>query len=217
MRREKSFTLIELLIVVAIIAILAAIAVPNFLAAQIRGKYARAVSDLRSIATGLESYAVDHNHYPPNYKVNYWSIPFVLTTPIAYLTQGRLVDPFAYWNRRMGGEFPDSRSDDAELYSYHVVCDMSEYLALYGGPFEPPFEVVDDPSANEGALELYGHWKLISLGPDKKYEDESKSAAENLAERIFDIHYDPTNGAVSFGNIYRTQKSTEGHFRRNDI
>ena len=61
---KKGFTLIELLIVVAIIAILAAIAVPNFLEAQVRSKVSRAKSDMRSYATGIESYYVDNNSYP---------------------------------------------------------------------------------------------------------------------------------------------------------
>jgi prepilin-type N-terminal cleavage/methylation domain-containing protein len=67
MKKVKGFTLIELLIVVAIIAILAAIAVPNFLEAQIRSKVARAVSDMRSLATALEAYMVDTNQYPMSY------------------------------------------------------------------------------------------------------------------------------------------------------
>lgn len=63
-KRIKGFTLIELLIVVAIIAILAAIAIPNFLEAQTRAKVARVKADLRSIATGIESYYVDNSTYP---------------------------------------------------------------------------------------------------------------------------------------------------------
>ncbi len=65
--RRKGFTLIELLIVVAIIAILAAIAVPNFLEAQVRSKVSRAKSDMRTMATALESYIVDHNNPPYGY------------------------------------------------------------------------------------------------------------------------------------------------------
>ena len=62
--RNKGFTLIELLIVVAIIAILAAIAVPNFLEAQTRSKVSRAQSDMRTLATALETYYLDNNAYP---------------------------------------------------------------------------------------------------------------------------------------------------------
>ena len=58
-RGKYAFTLIQLLIVVAIIAILAAIAVPNFLEAQVRAKTARVKADMRTLATGMESYAVD--------------------------------------------------------------------------------------------------------------------------------------------------------------
>ena len=47
-----------------VILILAIIAMPNFLEAQIRAKSSRAMADLRSLATGLESYRIDHNIYP---------------------------------------------------------------------------------------------------------------------------------------------------------
>jgi type II secretory pathway pseudopilin PulG len=50
--------------VVAIIAILAAIAVPNFMEAQVRSKISRVKSDMRSLATAIESYTVDYNRGP---------------------------------------------------------------------------------------------------------------------------------------------------------
>ncbi|HUT25205.1 MAG TPA: prepilin-type N-terminal cleavage/methylation domain-containing protein, partial [Sumerlaeia bacterium] len=66
--RESAFTLIELLIVVAIIAILAAIAVPNFLEAQTRSKIATVYSDFRTLKTGMEAYRVDNSGYPMDWN-----------------------------------------------------------------------------------------------------------------------------------------------------
>ena len=63
-RKESGFTLIELLIVIAIIGILAAIAIPNLLNAVQRGKQKRTMSDMRALATAVETYAVDHGTYP---------------------------------------------------------------------------------------------------------------------------------------------------------
>jgi type II secretion system protein G len=60
-KREAGFTLIELLIVIAIIGILAAIAIPNLLNAVQRGKQKRSMSDMRTMATAVEAYAVDNN------------------------------------------------------------------------------------------------------------------------------------------------------------
>ena len=56
--------MIELLIVVAIIGIIAAIAIPNLLNAIDRGKQKRTMADLRSMGTAIEEYSIDNNFYP---------------------------------------------------------------------------------------------------------------------------------------------------------
>jgi general secretion pathway protein G len=62
--RQKGFTLIEVLIVVTVIAIIAAIAIPNLLLAIQRAKQKRAMGELRGMATAANSYATDTNHAP---------------------------------------------------------------------------------------------------------------------------------------------------------
>jgi len=61
---ERGFTLIELMIVVAIIAILAGILIPNFVNARAQAQTAACESNLRSIATALELYYADNQIYP---------------------------------------------------------------------------------------------------------------------------------------------------------
>lgn len=62
--RERGFTLIEMMIVVAIIAILVAILVPNFMRARAQAQTAACEANLKEIATALELYQTDHQTYP---------------------------------------------------------------------------------------------------------------------------------------------------------
>ena len=63
-RGERGFTLIEMMIVVAIIAILVAILVPNFMRARAQAQTAACEANLKEIATALELYQTDHEQYP---------------------------------------------------------------------------------------------------------------------------------------------------------
>jgi type IV pilus assembly protein PilE len=63
MKFQKGFTLIELMIVVAIIAILAAVAIPNYSTYVTRGKLAEAATALSSLRVGFEQYYQDNRTY----------------------------------------------------------------------------------------------------------------------------------------------------------
>src|SRR5678816_862287 len=58
-RRRGGFTLVEIMIVVAIIALLASIAVPGFLRARKRAQASRIVNDLRHLDAAIDQYALE--------------------------------------------------------------------------------------------------------------------------------------------------------------
>ena len=60
-KNRGGFTLVEIMIVVAIIALLAAIAVPNFLRARKRSQATRILEDLRIIDSAIDQYAIEAN------------------------------------------------------------------------------------------------------------------------------------------------------------
>ncbi|HUT25326.1 MAG TPA: prepilin-type N-terminal cleavage/methylation domain-containing protein [Sumerlaeia bacterium] len=145
--KKAAFTLIELLIVVAIIAILAAIAVPNFLEAQVRAKISRAENDMRTLAVALEAYRVDNNAYIPHRNDRWEFNP--LTSPIAYITSVPQC-PFA--------EIFNNREDlfGINAWNYHME-NLPEHITGWGEP------------GSTFARNLYNQGKLYiiwSMGPD---------------------------------------------------
>jgi prepilin-type N-terminal cleavage/methylation domain-containing protein len=65
-KRRGGFTLVEIMIVVAIIALLAAIAVPGFLRARKRSQASRILNDLRMIDSACDQYAIETNRSTGN-------------------------------------------------------------------------------------------------------------------------------------------------------
>src|SRR6202171_805208 len=64
--KRTGFTLVEIMIVVAIIALLAAIAVPGFLRARKRSQATRILNDLRMIDSAVDQYAIETNRVTGN-------------------------------------------------------------------------------------------------------------------------------------------------------
>jgi prepilin-type N-terminal cleavage/methylation domain-containing protein len=192
---RRAFTLIELLIVVAIIAILAAIAVPNFLEAQTRSKASRAKTDMRSTAVALEAYAVDNNHYPP--PIGYAPpAPFTIEDPAAEAFEGftpfRITTPIAYIATLPIDVFAVAVEDEhPQRVCWHYSEQENNASAAVNAP-----EFIRDLALllSYGGAESYRYF-LFSHGPDLKHQDGSP---ENGNPAI----YDPTNGTISSGDIY---------------
>ena len=78
--KRKGFTLIEIMIVVVIIGILAAIAIPKFGSVKEKAYLATMKSDLRNLATAEESYLASRD--PPAYAGGSWTTAAPLNDPL---------------------------------------------------------------------------------------------------------------------------------------
>ena len=79
------FTLVELLIVIAIIGIIAAIAIPNLMIALQRGKQKSTMTDVKAAGTGIMSYMVDYSFCPQ--AANYLGIDAAVQNFTPYYLQ----------------------------------------------------------------------------------------------------------------------------------
>ena len=244
---RPAFTLIELLIVVAIIAILAAIAVPNFLEAQTRSKVSRAMTDQRSVVTALEAYRIDFNKYPEgtdnpkkydqrivdalavnpegDLSKGYYGFRsrdtdtrliagihfFTLTTPIAFMTTiptdpfAGVASPFLTYCYR-----PTKATNDGFiLTSFGPDTDLFEdrdgQLGV-GSSSLSPFGTLADASHNPARLGDINERAVI-----RYFEGEAATHTEvadygGYQASLEDLTYNPTNGTISDGDIWRTNR-----------
>ena len=87
-KNRGGFTLVEIMIVVGIIALLAAIAVPNFLRARKRAQGSRCLEDLRIIDSACDQYAIENNKVTGNSVAWADAQNYMKTGSVLYNSQG---------------------------------------------------------------------------------------------------------------------------------
>ncbi|MBN1477462.1 prepilin-type N-terminal cleavage/methylation domain-containing protein [Candidatus Sumerlaeota bacterium] len=223
----RAFTLIELLIVVAIIAILAAIAVPNFLEAQTRAKVSRAKADMRSLTTALESYRIDWNQYPPvfnpsetgSFRTTAW-MPFHSGRGPSVFGNGQgpnmeavsarfipLTTPVAYITSVFAEPFQVAGLAAAGA----VSGDLPEFYDTFDYTIASDFLVAGDTRGS--GITSGGAYHIVSVGPDRiqAYGGNTITGSTGpQSPNTLGCDYDPTNGTVSTGDVVRVGPGAPG-------
>jgi len=197
MRNRAGFTFVELVVVAVIIAILAAIAVPNFLEAQVRGRVAASKANLSVLKMTLETYRLEHRTYPLNATPGEMSRLdlLALTTPVPYLTH-LPVDDFSFsttWDAEKKRWTPIGR----EFYGYFNAVQVNPEGGL--APAEPRMA---DLSGFVAGL-LVGYGPANARGYTR--ESGNKPVLNTLIYPDGVVHlrpYDTTNGSSSDGDLY---------------
>ena len=110
-KRESGFTIVELLIVIVVIGILAALVITTYSGIQAKARNSKRQTDVQSVQTQLEAYFAQQGHYPSLTDMNSSSW---LTTNMKSLDTGALKDP-------QGSSSTLVASPVAKSYAYAVT------------------------------------------------------------------------------------------------
>ena len=128
-KNRGGFTLVEIMIVVAIIALLAAIAVPGFLRARKRSQATRILNDLRMIDAAVDQYAIETNKAT--------AAPVVVADWTSYLKSGTLL--YNTGNDLFGNSYGDQVVDSLPLVPTSAFNTLSDVApAEFWSPYPTP-------------------------------------------------------------------------------
>ena len=117
MKKIKSFTIIELLIVISIIAVLVGIALPRLRSMQMEGDYAKAAGELRTLQTAMESFYIHNSRAYPvqttTVDAAWQSDTDSFTTATPAIISSVLTDPFDPANEY---RYATSAASNSEYY-----------------------------------------------------------------------------------------------------
>jgi len=108
--RKSGFTLVEILIVVVILGILAAIVIPQFTDASTEAKESALASDLQTMRSQIELYKIQHNDEPPGLAT--FEAQMTGTTDVLGVTTGTKFGP--YLQQVPTNQFNDSKELDGD-------------------------------------------------------------------------------------------------------
>ncbi|HEX4085873.1 MAG TPA: type II secretion system protein [Chthoniobacteraceae bacterium] len=117
---RRGFTLVEIMIVVAIIALLASIAVPNFLRARKRSQAVRILEDLRILDSSMDEYAIDNNKSTGS-KTNFTDLKAYIKTGSVLYTTGDDIFGDSY------GPFTVDSVPQVPTAAYRTLSDVAPY------------------------------------------------------------------------------------------
>ena len=190
----RAFTLIELLIVVAIISVLAAIAVPNFLEAQTRAKVSKTKADMKSIVVAVTAYEVDHGDV-----ISYWTEPNQRRPQMSFFLKTDWDSGGTGWESPSVGVFlttpipymTDIPWDDFNTQAWTTPLGKHSSVMMHSKSYT--LEAFMLPPA------WRWHWALESAGPNGMWWQDVDGESSQIIDYIF---YDPTNGTISAGDIW---------------